>query len=71
MSGGRFVESEMQYKKKTGMEDVDANDMGMGEWKVWGTEEDVVRQMRVILDRAVSPDSPNSSKLSASPSQGG
>jgi len=61
----------MQYKKKIGTEDVDANGMGMGEWKVWRTEEDVVRQMRVILDRAVAADSPNSSKLSVSPPQGG
>ena len=71
LSGGRFVESEMQYKKKIGMEDGGGNGMGMGEWKVWGTEVDVVRQMRVILDRAVAADSPDSSKLSISPPQGG
>ena len=61
----------MQFKKRTGTEDVDANGMGMGEWEVWRTEEDVVRQMRAILDRAVAADSPNSSTLSVSPPQEG
>lgn len=59
MSAGRFVESEMQYRKRTGREDADALGMGMGEWKVWKTDEHVVRQMRGILDRAASASPPN------------
>lgn len=50
----------MQYRKRTGREDADANGMGMGEWKVWKTDECVVRQMRGILDRAAAASPPNS-----------
>ena len=58
----------MQYRKRTGREDVDAIGMGMGEWKAWKTDEHVVRQMRGILDRAVAASPPNSG-LSGSPLQ--
>jgi len=44
----------MQYRKRTGREDIDAVGMGMGEWEVWKTDEQVVRQMRGILDRAAA-----------------
>jgi hypothetical protein len=54
LSAGHFVESEMQYRKKLGREDLDALGMGMGEWKVWKTDEHTVRQMRGILDRATA-----------------
>lgn len=54
----------MQYRKRTGREDTDANGMGMGEWNVWRTDEYVVRQMRGILDRAVAASPPNSAGLS-------
>ena len=54
LSAGRFVESEMQYRRRTGREDVGAVGMGMGEWEAWQTDEHVVRQMRGILDRAVA-----------------
>jgi copper homeostasis protein len=62
LSAGNFVESEMQYRKRAGREDLDATGMGMGEWKVWQTDEHVVRQMRAIIDRAVAA-SPNSAGL--------
>jgi hypothetical protein len=48
----------MQYRKKTGREDSDAIGMGMGEWKVWKTDEHVVRQMRAIIDRAAAASPP-------------
>jgi len=64
LSAGRFVESEMQYRKRAGREDVDAIGMGMGEWKMWTTDEHVVRQMRGILDRAAAASPPNSAGLS-------
>jgi len=57
----------MQYRKRTGREDADASGMGMGEWKVWKTDERVVRQMREILDRASAASPPNSGGLSGSP----
>lgn len=69
LSAGRFVESEMQYRKRAGREDVDATGMGMGEWKAWKTEEHVVRQMRGILDRAVAASPQNFTGLSGSPLQ--
>ena len=71
MSAGRFVESEMQYRKRTTREDVDAVGMGMGEWRTWETDEHVVRQMRGILDRAVAASPPNSAGLSGLQPQGG
>lgn len=49
----------MQFRKRLGREDLEALGMGMGEWKVWKTEEDVVRQMRDILDRATGSSPPN------------
>jgi len=58
----------MQYRKRTGREDVDGIDMGMGEWKTWETDERVVRQMRGILDRAVAASPPNSAGLGGLPS---
>jgi hypothetical protein len=59
----------MQYRKRTGREDVDATSMGMGEWEVWKTDEHVVRQMRGILDRAAATSSPDSVGLSEPPSE--
>lgn len=58
LSAGRFVESEMQYRKRATREDVDGVGMGFGEWKTWETDERVVRQMRGILDRAVAMSPP-------------
>ncbi|KAF9647434.1 hypothetical protein BDM02DRAFT_3117000 [Thelephora ganbajun] len=69
LSAGRFVESEMQYRKRVGREDTDAIGMGMGEWKVWKTDEHAVRQMRGILDRAAAASPPNSAGLIGLPSQ--
>ena len=60
----------MQYRKRTGREDVDANGMGMGEWKVWKTDEYVVRQMRGILDQAAAASPQNSAGLNGPSSQG-
>ena len=54
----------MQYRKRAGREDLDATGMGMGEWKVWQTDEHVVRQMRAIIDRAVAASPINSAGLS-------
>ena len=70
LSAGHFTESEMQYRKRTGREDADANGMGMGEWKEWKTEEHVVRQMRGILDRAAAASPPISAGLSGLLSEG-
>ena len=64
LSAGCFVESEVQYRKRAGREDPDAIGMGMGEWKMWRTDEHVVRQMRGILDRAAAASPPNSAGLS-------
>lgn len=58
----------MQYRKRTGNSDADANGMGMGGWQVWRTEEHVVRQMRGILDRAAAASPPNSDGLGGLPS---
>lgn len=67
LSGGNFVESEMQYRKRTGREDPDAIGMGMGDWKVWRTDEHVVRQMRAIIDRAAAASPPITPGTSGSP----
>ena len=70
LSAGHFVDSEMQFRKRTGREDPDAIGMGMGEWKVWKTDEDVVRQMRAIIDRAAAASPPNAPGINGMP-QGG
>lgn len=44
----------MEYRKRVGRDDPDAVGMGMGDWKVWKTSEDVVRKMRGIIDLAVA-----------------
>lgn len=67
LSAGDFVESEMQYRKRTGMEDPDATGMGMGEWKVWKTDERIVRQMRSIIDRAAAASPSNAPEISGLP----
>lgn len=60
----------MQYRKRTGREDPDAVGMGMGEWKVWRTDERVVRQMRGILDRATVASPPNATGMNGTPQWG-
>ena len=54
----------MQYKKRVGREDPDALGMGMGDWKVWKTDERMIRQMRGILDRATATSPPNNAGIS-------
>jgi copper homeostasis protein len=70
LSAGRFVESEMQYRKRVGREDTEAIGMGMGDWKVWKTDEDMVRQMRAIIDRAAAPSPSNAAGVSGLPQNG-
>jgi len=43
LSAGGWTKSEMQYRRE---------DMGMGEWEIWRTDERTVAQIRQIIDRA-------------------
>jgi len=70
LSAGHFVESEMQFRKRAGREDQGAIGMGMGEWKVWKTDERMVRQMRGIIDRATAASPPNAMGINGPPQWG-
>lgn len=60
----------MEYRKRTGMEDPGAVGMGMGEWREWKTNEQVVRQMRGIIDRAAAASPPITTGTSGLPHWG-
>lgn len=46
MSGGRWLESEMEYRRE---------DMGLGTYDIWQTDEQTVAQVRQIVDKATTP----------------
>jgi copper homeostasis protein len=48
MSGGRWIDSEMQHRK----EGMGMGVGGDGEWGIWRTEEQAVRAVRDALDAA-------------------